>query len=128
MKRVAVVLLSIGGLIAPTGLALASTPSRSFVGKYHATIKSDAFSGELKGKWTFTFTETMWIAARNGKRQGEDKYSVNRHKVTFKPGGDCTGSGTYRYTLDSTKLRFTRISDSCSARRTLLASLFVRAR
>jgi hypothetical protein len=126
VKRLTLALICAAGALATPASVLALQSSESIVGKYRTTIKSNAFHGELKGKWTIKFTRTALVAMRHGKRQGTDKYSVRRHRVTFKPSGSCPKSGTYSYTLTPTHLTFTRVKDSCTARRTLLASVLTR--
>lgn len=114
MKRIVLAALIATGLMI-TQPALASV---ALTGKFKAKITSSALGGQLKGTWILNFKNSGYlVGTRNGKSAGRARYSVKGQRLTIHAGGACSSSGTYKVHRKGKKLRFTRISDPCPARR-----------
>jgi hypothetical protein len=118
MKRLAIV----ATVVAALALASVALASASLVGKYHTKIHS----GPVKGSWTLKFSKSSVGVTENGKSIGHDPYSVKGNQVTFGSGTSCTGSGTYKFSLSKTKLKFTLVKDSCAGRKAVLSHTFTK--
>ena len=118
MKRLAIA----ATVIAALALASVALASGTLTGKYQTRIHS----GPVKGTWTLNIHTRSVAVADNGKSIGNYPISVKGNKVTIGRGPTCSGSGTYTFKLTGSKLKFTRVKDSCTGRASVLAHTFTK--
>ena len=122
MKRLAPVLAAMIVLSAASTALAAGGLS----GKYTTTIKGDsALGGQLNGTWVIHFTPGAYHVSEDGHAITHGKNTITGNTITFHDTGGigvCPGTGTYKFKVTGTKLRFTVISDhsSCAGRKGVL--------
>lgn len=67
-----------------------------------------------------TFTPGHIKVTDNGITVGHPTDTIKDDKITIFRGAHCSSTGKYKFTLTAKKSTFTRISDSCTARRDVL--------
>lgn len=116
MKRL-VLLAAFAAVLALAGTALATT---GLSGKYKEVIKNDsALGGALNGTWVINLTAGHYKATDNGHVVVKGKDTITGNKITLhdKSGSDvCPTPGKYKFKLTGSKLKFTKISDSSTAK------------
>jgi hypothetical protein len=128
MKRLTVA-VSVAVVLALASVALAAG---TLSGTYKTTIGSAPLGGALKGTWTIKFNSPDYTVTDNGTAVIHGKYSITGTKITFndKSGKDaCPSPGVYKFTLNGSKLKFTRVSDSatkCAGREGVLAGSYTK--
>jgi hypothetical protein len=116
-------------LAASLTLACAAVAAGGLSGIYSTKITG---SRQFNGAWTVHFTQRgTYSVKQNGQVGVTGSFASTDSKVTFLKGdkgpGACRGVGKYEWHLTGKQLKFTRIFDSCSGRRTVLSHPFTKA-
>lgn len=125
MKRFALAAILVVLLV----MASSAVADSGLTGTYKTKITG---SGHFNGKWTLRFTKRGALTVeQNGNVEVTGSFTSTDSKLTFAKGekgeGACQGVGKYKWDLTGKKLKFTRISDSCSGRRTVLSHTYTKA-
>jgi hypothetical protein len=125
MKRIAFAVTLVASLV----LACSALAAGGLTGTYKTTITG---SKHFNGTWTLQFTKKgAYTVKENGEVMVNGSFTSTDSKLTFLKGdkgpGACPGVGKYQWDLTGKTLKFTRISDSCSGRRTVLSHTFTKA-
>jgi hypothetical protein len=125
MKRFAYAAILAASLV----LACSAVAAGGLTGTYKTKITG---SKHFNGTWTLQFTKKgAYTVKHNGKVEVTGTFTSTDSKLTFLKGdkgpGACPGVGKYEWDLTGKKLKFTRISDSCSGRRTVLSHTLTKA-
>ncbi|MCW2995407.1 MAG: hypothetical protein JWQ18_2902 [Conexibacter sp.] len=124
MKRLAVAATV---LLATLSLTAAAADAAALSGTYQTKL-----GGQLKGTWTIKFSHGNYKVSDNGKALVRGTYTISGS--TIKLGHErgplaCSSTGTYRFKLSGSQLRFTRVSDgaaSCAGRAAVLKGHFTK--
>ncbi len=128
MKRLAIT-ISVAAVLTVCSVALAAA---TLNGTYKTKIGGAPLGGALKGTWTLKFKKPAYTVTDNGAAVINGKYSINGTTITFndKGGKDaCPTPGIYRFKLNGSNLKLTRVSDSptkCAGREGVLAGNFTK--
>ncbi len=80
-------------------------------------------NADVVGDWELEFTTSgILYVTVGGDRMGQAPYAVTQDQVEFGAGVGCDFPGSYRWTLESGVLTFTRLRDNCTPRRTVLTT------
>jgi len=128
MRRL-VITVTVSVVLSLAAVALAAS---ALHGTYKTRITGHALGGAVNGNWTINFNSPNYTVTDNGAVVVHGKYSISGTKITFndKSGrAACPTPGIYSYTLNGSKLKLTRVSDSfakCAGRETVLAGSFTK--
>lgn len=125
MKRFAFAAIIAASLV----LACSAVADGGLTGTYSTKITG---SNQFNGTWTLQMTKKgTYTVKQNGKVGVTGSFTSTDSKITFLKGdkgpGACPGVGKYKWDLTGKKLKFTRISDSCSGRMNVLSHTFTKA-
>ena len=95
-------------------------------GTYTTTITTqeamDA-NADAAGDWELEFAEHgILYLTWGGERLGQSPYTVTQDQIEIEVGPGCDSPGSYRWTLESEVLTFTRVRDYCTPRLTVLTT------
>jgi hypothetical protein len=124
MKRFAFAILAMSMVLASSAVA-----AGGLTGTYKTKITG---SKQFNGNWALQFTKKgTYTVKQNGNVEVTGTFTSTGSKLTFLKGdkgnGACPAGGKYKWDLTGKTLKFTRISDSCSGRRTVLSHTFTKA-
>jgi hypothetical protein len=135
MKRFAVTVVAVAVL----GLCSAALAASFPFGMYKTKIHSTALGGALNGTWTVKFggltpggDQSLYTVTDNGVVVIHGKDTIKATKITFNDLGGkdaCMGAGTtgtYKFKLKGTKLRFTKVGDACAGRAVVFKGTFTK--
>jgi len=110
-------------------LACSAVAAGGLSGTYKTKITG---SKQFNGTWTLQFKKDgAYSVKHNGRVEVTGTFTSTDSKLTFLKGdkgpGACPGAGKYEWDLTGKKLKLTRISDSCSGRRTVLSHTLTKA-
>jgi hypothetical protein len=117
VRRSLAIAIAVSALVVVSSSA-ASAATSPYVGAWHAS-----FSG---ARWTFTLAPSgVYTILHNGLLQtrGTGQFVASSLSMVHETGPWACGptkTGGYGMSIDGTKLRFTRIFDSCPRRKTIL--------
>jgi type IV secretory pathway VirB10-like protein len=114
--------------VPPTPTRVPPTPTVDAVvallaGTYTTTITVQDTNEGVDGDWELEFTPYgILYLTWEGERLGQSSYAVTQDQIEVGAGPGCGSPGTYRWALESGVLAFTRVGDSCTARRTIMTT------
>jgi hypothetical protein len=120
MRRSIVAAMALVALALPSWALAAATP----VGTYSAKIAAPA---PIKGTWVLHFTKAgTYTITDNGAVVVRGSYtSTSRIYLSKERGTDaCPQFGVYRWKRTATSMSFTKVSDPCTGRASVLAHVF----
>jgi hypothetical protein len=112
-----------------TGVALASG---GLSGTFKTTIKGDsALGGQLNGTWTIKFKNGTYHVTSNGHAVTHGRFAISGKDISLTDTGGtakCNGTGTYKFKLSGSTLKFTKLMDtkSCIGRQGVLSHPFTK--
>jgi len=78
------------------------------------------------GRTAFTVTRNRTVAVRGALKIDGNKIKLRDLSGPFRCRGADQSTGSYRWTIQGNKLRFTRLADKCRGRSTLLTATYTR--
>jgi hypothetical protein len=130
MKRLAVVTVLL--LAAVLALSAVASASGTLSGSYRTRIGAKPLGGQLEGTWTIKFSHGNYKVSLGSRTAVKGKYTISGSTVRLgQETGPlaCSSTGTYRYRISGSTLKFTRVSDgssACAGRAAVLAGSFTK--